>query len=816
MRTDDFQPDERPGAPLADCLIVALAILAPALGGATKLWSQAIVVLGCAVLLVWAPPRRWPLRWLLLPFIGLVLLSAVSFLPSAWFPTPPWRQGLVLEQRVELPGTLSPQPWMTLENTLLLLAALLWGAFLATRQWALKRSALLAVYVGGITLLAVLSLLFYAFDYQLPFWEPHVTGFGFFPNRNQTGNVLALGAIMTLALALHGINRQRRGAPAWIAACLIIALALMVNGSRGGITIFFLGSLAWLLWVWSQTRLMGRIGLGLAGVFLLLTLFSLFGGKTFERFLPKQNQGVYQLIENRARTQSDALALLREASWHGIGLGNFNGVFARYREAGLAEDRAIHPESDWLWVGVELGWLAPVLILAAVLYWFIKYWPRSAQPNFFLRSAIAVCALGFLLHGLVDVSGHRVGAVWPAIFLLSLLRIAEPETVSEKSAQVRSGAGFQPAARVRRFFGKARFQPAAAGIGIVFGGVAVWWLGSSLELLVGPTSARVEWLRAKTKEALEWKADERAAGLSSEALRYAPLDWQFYYYRALAEVNLRPTVAEALADFRRALYLEPNNTVLPFVEGTVWLDREPRLALAAWNETLRLAVRYDAAAARPGTGKRAGLYQQILALAGGYPELRTDLIAFTVDDPELLMVFLAQGTPEEIKEQLAKWLAADPPLKSLTEEQRKTFFAWWAKTGDGQLLEERLQANPDWLGAGWFWLAQAMAGRAEYQPACELAKRWAQAPVLPAVRKQVALPELRTDFLMFTNDFTTGFALYQAQVQAQEKDDALLTIQRVTQQPQCPKYFHYLEAQLLTEQQAWSQAWQAWRRFGEK
>jgi hypothetical protein len=56
---------------------------------------------------------------------------------------------------------------------------------------------------------------------------------------------------------------------------------------------------------------------------------------------------------------------------------------------------------------------------------------------------------------------------------------------------------------------------------------------------------------------------------------------------------------------------------------------------------------------------------------------------------------------------------------------------------------------------------------------------------------------------------------YQAQVQAQEKDDALLTIQRVTQQPQCPNYFHYLEAQLLTDQQAWSQAWQAWRRFGE-
>jgi hypothetical protein len=67
--------------------------------------------------------------------------------------------------------------------------------------------------------------------------------------------------------------------------------------------------------------------------------------------------------------------------------------------------------------------------------------------------------------------------------------------------------------------------------------------------------------------------------------------------------------------------------------------------------------------------------------------------------------------------------------------------------------------------------------------------------------------------LLNTNDFVTGFALYQAHVAANETDDALETLRKLTAVPNCPKYFFYLQAQLATRNGAWEDAWRAWKRF---
>ena len=46
-----------------------------------------------------------------------------------------------------------------------------------------------------------------------------------------------------------------------------------------------------------------------------------------------------------------------------IGLGNFDEIFAVFRNASLNGTRTIHPESDWLWLWAEMGWLAIPLTL---------------------------------------------------------------------------------------------------------------------------------------------------------------------------------------------------------------------------------------------------------------------------------------------------------------------------------------------------------------------------------------------------------------------------------------------------------------------
>src|SRR5439155_967452 len=85
-----------------------------------------------------------------------------------------------------------------------------------------------------------------------------------------------------------------------------------------------------------------------------------------------------------------------------------------------APTRSLHPESDWLWVWSELGWVAvPLILLGAVLLvWRVA--PLQVGTNQRFRLAALIGALMFALHGLVDVSSHRVGTAYSAMFLLGL------------------------------------------------------------------------------------------------------------------------------------------------------------------------------------------------------------------------------------------------------------------------------------------------------------------------------------------------------------------------------------------------------------
>src|SRR5439155_4534415 len=240
----------------------------------------------------------------------------------------------------------------------------------------------------------------------------------------------------------------------------------------------------------------------------------------------------------------------------------------------------------------------------------------------------------------------------------------------------------------------------------------------------------------------------------------------------------------------------------PFEEGRVWLAREPRLALGAWNEALR----------RAGPPK-VGLYRQMLIDAAGTAEIRDEVRALALDEPELLLVFLAQATPEEVAVEVDRVLAEDPALKTLSPEQRKVFFLLWAKHGNQELLQESFRANPAWVETGWLAYAIVLAGEGSVREACELIGRGVEAPTLPTFTLQKPVAELRRDLLLNTNDFVTGFALYQAHVAASEVTDALDTVRKLTAPPSCPKYFFYLQAQLAMKNEAWEDAWRAWKKF---
>src|SRR5207249_1367047 len=194
-----------------------------------------------------------------------------------------------------------------------------------------------------------------------------------------------------------------------------------------------------------------------------------------------------------------------------------------------------------------------------------KIYPLREGSNQRYRLASLIAAILFALHGLVDVSGHRVGTSFAAIFLLGL-SLHRPHS-------------FKPSRSVSILFRL---------IGLILVVVGVSWVvaARNQKLLpgsVGVTNAK----QLATVHNRERNFTETAA-VTTTGLKWAPLDWELYFSRAIAEAQLKQT-ANALIDFRRARFLEQISYEIPLAEGNIWLSSQPVLAAPAWREALRRA-----------------------------------------------------------------------------------------------------------------------------------------------------------------------------------------------------------------------------------
>ena len=765
--------------------LTALALLGPLFGIATQVWGQALLLLGLAVLLIIAPPRRSPgIVWCLL-FIVILAIALTAFLPSHWFAIPEWRRALTGDFRVSLPATLSPQPWVSLHSVCLLFGGLVFALYLATHTWGPQsRRQAARWYVGGITLLAAVALFSLAKGWQVPFWPKvlnSMNGFGVFPNRNQTANVLALAGIMGTALAFDSFERRRLGAWFWTVSVIILGISIVQTYSRAGILLFFGGIAIWVLLSSGLARSHKSASLTVAGFALLLTGFFIFGGGSFERF---QNlaQGARQ--DYRVGIQKDALNLAATAPWLGQGIGNFAPVFAMAREVSVDQNRAIHPESDWLWVAVEMGWPAAVLFAAAFLLWLRQCLPLSPGSDRVLRSAAMVCGVAFALHSIGDVSGHRPGSAWPALFLAGLAM--HPERSIERRRWV------APVFRV---------------LGLLLALVAAWWFASIFSERVGhaaPTLATAARLGDRVEEMNVQGQHSTAVEIANEALRITPLNADLYYQRAIARVGEAFSVWGAAWDFGTARFLDPHWSALCFAEGKVWAEAgQPKLAFDAWLEALRRAG-----------DKGPVLYGQMLHWTRDRLGLHAALGGLSRRNPDYFLTFLGQSDRLECDLLIGLLIETEPKLESFSSAQRKALFSIWFRQGDRPLLLSKLLANPDWQREGWRWLALLYAESKDYKRACEIARDSSPRPAMPQLMATKPLGELERIFRVRPDDFDAGLQLYSAQHSEGKTMEALATLQALQTLPHSPGYLNFIEAELLEETGNWEQAWKARLRFG--
>lgn len=765
-----------PASPWRDIATAALPLLACFLGGATEKWAEGIVVALLGVLLLAAPPRFSLGPAVNLIILALIGIACIAFLPAAWFSPSTWRSQLLDDFRFVLPHTVSPQPWMTAGCLASFLAGLSWFYYVSTQRLesrSVRRQ--LRFFAGGVVLLAALSLALSFAHTAFPFWH-NERGFGPFPNRNQTANLLALAALIALACGHDDLRQGKKRWVFWLAALGILLTAIVLNFSRAGLALLLAGVVIWLSVLALRSRSAGTIAIGLSAALGLLTVILIFGGQTLERFNLRSPQGVGVSSEFRWLVFRDALEMIRASPWCGVGLGNFEALFALFRHASVAQTRSLHPESDWFWLCAEIGWPAIVLILLGLGLLARRAFPLSGGTAQRLRLAALIAALLFLLHGLIDVSGHRVGTAFAGILLFG--RALRPP--DEKEASVWLPPFF-------RLLGAALLILGATYVAAAYRGIPL------------PGGVGVEQERRLAKSANVDRHHRQVIEHATRGLTWAPLDWQLYFLRALAQVGEKRPPADALADFRRGRFLEPISFEVPYQEGLAWLPKEPVLAITAWREALRRAGPY-----------REELYGRMLTRAAQFsPVVNRMLEEFGSTQPDLALAFLERAKGEPFTSALNRLLEHDSDLDTLTGEQRVTLFDLWSEQGDLAQLNAFIERQPAQLALAWPGAAKHTAARQDFRTAYELAKRFGGTPALPEKLTGSSIEKLQRAVYSSHNNYAVGFTLYDEQMRAGNVDDALTTVRHFTSAGGAPAYFHFLEAEAWAAKGSWDRAWEA-------
>ena len=113
----------------------------------------------------------------------------------------------------------------------------------------------------------------------------------------------------------------------------------------------------------------------------------------------------------------------------------------------------------------------------------------------------------------------------------------------------------------------------------------------------------------------------------------------------------------------------------------------------------------------------------------------------------------------------------------------------------------------------WLGMAKYKASKNDFRGGYELTQRYGEPVALPRVATNFSLQDLEKRFAAAHNNYGIGYELYRAQMQNGRVDDALLTARHISERPNSPAYFHFLEAQCWAEKQNWKRAWNAWLAF---
>jgi tetratricopeptide (TPR) repeat protein len=708
------------------------------------------------------PPSRGLGKLGDLGVLGLLACLLLAFVPQFYWPTPDWRVDAIESVGLELPSSLSVQPWISFEAWLMavagfawLYAALQWKVNLPGRRWLFFWLSILLSVIAGIVVCGNLV------GARYPGAE-EAGVFSFFPSPHQTANFLLLGGIATFGYAMEGVRTSDPLPLVGVPASALCLGGLFLIGSPVVALLYFAGSGLWLL-VSLRIRSWPRpfkIGLPLAIITCSLILVSNDRAmdlmSSFATSDSQINQGEH------LKVFQDTTKLVLDAPLSGFGLGSFSAVFPQYREASTSYLPVLHPQSDFLWLASEGGLLAVGFLIVFLIGYALRCRgiTEGGSGNYRLFALVAVII--FLLHGLVDVSGHRPGTVYFAIlFVAFALPSRDHPKISLPTAFWR-----------------------IPGVTLITFGLM--WLGAGAFNLPWHSSVRAAHYQEEILSHVSALDHAAANSAVNGWLALFPLDWRGYFQRAELILSNTEDQEAATADFTRARFVEPILGDVSYEEGIVWLPINATRAISAWRETfLREMEDMDS------------VFDRMLEQAVSQ-EMREKMARLSEINPHFRARFLSCLKGEALISEISHELSEDPFLSDFDRGQRSRIVENWIKNGDLSSANVFLSEYGESLNNTWWLRSSLLQKQANFQEAIDLIRKNINSPKLPEIQKnEAAFIRLLREHAAAPNDAEKGIALIYIFVAQGDYGKALPIIDRLLEGDTPTLNLHYWRGECL-------------------
>jgi O-antigen ligase len=749
------------------CLVALLFAAGGTAGG-----SALLLLVGGLVVFLQPPRQKLRRSWLLLAGL-LFFWLLLPFVPGTASFSGAWREELESLYALKLPSSLQAQPWLGGEHLVGVVAAVLWFFYVSAGvPDTQRRRVVLRFFALLVILFAALCLFVYYGQFTFPGWSSP-RNLGPFENRNQLSSLISVGLLLVVVLLAHDFSRHRVWALVWGLGGILLFYLLVLNYSRAGIVLLFLGGAAWGLVNFLTDKKRGRWALLFLVMSVLLSLFFIYGGATLSRFEGKGKSEPW-VGQTRLDIQRDALRMVQDQPVFGVGLGNFAELFPQYREQFQSDAAVRHPESDWLWWTAETGVFGLVLVGGLIVLWLVEVLPLSKGTDRYFRSVCMVGVLMILCHGWVDVPLHRAGVLVPLLFIASL---ALPQREELRSSQ-----------RGRRIW-------QGLGLAMLVGGVV-----QLLEVggwSIRPGEERVRRVLAEIgADAKKWSGADTIEKLS-EALKSAPLSWELYFTRASFLLKEGDFVG-AREDFRRVRFLEKTSAEVALQESLRWMPVRPDWAIVAAGEAMHRS--------RHATDVKYGILFDAAKKLGS-EELMRELPRVTRSLEGLDYLYLPTVSEEEFTE----WMTGERSLK-LSKDYR--FWPLLKSRWSDEKILTWSETRGDWLKAHFLALSGMRASRGEYEKAYLLIKKEMAAPVLPSFHSEDQKEDdVRKALMQNPQDYVAASQVMQWELAGRHYLSAIQKVEGLLQKPEVPNYFYYLAALAYEGVGDWVKAYQAIHRY---